>query len=67
MVFSYEKSPTFKLTPCWIWDLDERKKKMIARLVNDDDVKLPHGFHEAKDTEGGLGSLGFSVNLYGLY
>ena len=40
---------------------------MIARLVNDDDVKLPHGFHEAKDTEGGLGSLGFSVYLYGLY
>ena len=21
---------------------------MIARLVNDDDVKLPHGFHETK-------------------
>ena len=36
---------------------------MIARLVNDDDVKLPHGFHEAKDTEGGLGSLGFSVHF----
>ena len=24
---------------------------MIARLVNDDDVKLPHGFHETKVTK----------------
>ena len=26
---------------------------MIARLVNDDDVKLPHGFHETKVTKKG--------------
>ena len=37
---------------------------MIARLVNDDDVKLPHGFHEAKVTEW---ELGFSTLGKGEY
>ena len=50
-IFFHEKSPTFNSHLAEFETLMKEREKMIARLVNDDDVKLPHGFHETKVTK----------------